>query len=79
MASSVFVSAQEWQATFSEAVSTSVKVQKPIILVFSGSDWCASCMKLERSIWESKEFIAYSKENYVLYRADFPQKKKEIN
>lgn len=72
---SVFVSAQEWQATFSDAVSVSVREKKPIVLVFSGSDWCAPCIKLERNIWQSKEFMAYSKENYVLYRADFPRKK----
>ncbi|MBD1259260.1 thioredoxin family protein [Maribacter polysiphoniae] len=75
LVSSVFVSAQEWQATFSDAVSVSVREKKPIVLVFSGSDWCAPCIKLERDIWQSKEFTAYSKENYVLYRADFPRKK----
>lgn len=44
-------------------------------MVFSGSDWCAPCIKLEKEIWESAEFQAYAKENYVMLRADFPRKK----
>lgn len=75
MAGSIFASAQDWQATFSEALSVSATENKPIILVFAGSDWCAPCIMLERNIWQSQEFMDYSKENYVLYKADFPRKK----
>ncbi len=72
---SMVASAQEWQPTYTDAVAVSSEGNKPIILVFSGSDWCAPCIKLDRGIWQSKEFIDYSNENYVLYRADFPRKK----
>lgn len=75
MAGSIFATAQDWQATYSDALSVSAKENKPIILVFAGSDWCAPCIKLDRSIWQSQEFIDYSNENYVLYKADFPRKK----
>lgn len=75
MAGSVFASAQNWEATYSDALSASVEEDKPIILVFAGSDWCAPCIKLDRSIWKSEQFIDYSMENYVLYKADFPRKK----
>jgi thioredoxin-related protein len=75
MAGSVFVSAQNWEATYSDALSVSAEEDKPIILVFAGSDWCAPCIKLDRSIWKSEQFIDYSTENYVLYKADFPRKK----
>ena len=75
MLCAVLASAQDWQPTYTQALSVSAKEGKPIILVFVGSDWCAPCIKLERSIWQSKEFADYSKENYVLYKADFPRKK----
>jgi thioredoxin-related protein len=48
---------------------------KPIVLVFSGSDWCAPCIKLE-SIWQSTEFKEYAASNLILERADFPRKNK---
>ena len=75
MAGSVFASAQKWEASYSDALSASAEEDKPIILVFAGSDWCAPCIKLDRSIWKSEQFIDYSMANYVLYKADFPRKK----
>ena len=45
-------------------------------LVFSGSDWCAPCMKLDRFIWQSEEFKAFSNDHFILLRADFPKQKK---
>ncbi len=68
--------AQEWQSSFDEAVSLATKEDKPIVLVFSGSDWCAPCIRLKRNILESEEFRSYAASNYVLYNADFPRKKK---
>ncbi len=72
---SIFASAQDWQADFSMALTKAEQTQKPLIVVFAGTDWCAPCMKLDREIWQSETFQAYAKENYVLYRADFPRKK----
>ncbi|MFK7811128.1 MAG: thioredoxin family protein [Maribacter sp.] len=72
---SVCTFAQDWKETYAEALTSSMDQNKPIILVFAGSDWCAPCMKLERSIWQSEEFKNYSEENYILYKADFPRKK----
>jgi len=68
--------AQEWQSSFDKAVGLANKENKPIILVFSGSDWCAPCIRLEKNIWQSEEFKMYASEHYVLYKADFPRKKK---
>ena len=67
---------QNWLTDFETAKQTANEENKKIILVFSGSDWCAPCIKLESEIWESEEFKAYSSENYVLLRADFPRRKK---
>lgn len=68
--------AQDWQEDFDVALQKSKDEQKPIVLVFSGSDWCAPCIRLEREIWESEAFKNHAAENYVLYKADFPRKKK---
>jgi len=67
--------AQEWQASYTEAVAIAKEQHKPILLVFAGSDWCAPCIKLDATIWQSDVFRSYAKENYVLYKADFPRKK----
>lgn len=67
---------QDWHSDFDSAVAQANKENKPIVLVFAGSDWCAPCIKLDRSIWSSSTFKQYAATNYVLYRADFPRKKK---
>lgn len=66
---------QNWFVDLGEAKEVATQKNVPIVLVFQGSDWCAPCIKLEREIWSSEEFINYSKEHYVLLKADFPKKK----
>jgi thioredoxin-related protein len=70
-----FSQAQKWETSFDVAKSRSNQEGKNVVLVFSGSDWCIPCMKLEKFIWESPDFVDYSKDHFVLLRADFPKKK----
>ena len=67
--------AQDWQTDFTTAKKLASDQDKPIILVFQGSDWCAPCIKLEKEIWTSEVFVEYSKEHYILLKADFPRKR----
>jgi len=69
------INAQKWETDLTTAKKRATDEKRNIILVFSGSDWCAPCMKLEKNIWESKEFINDSNNHFVLLRADFPKKK----
>ncbi|MGB5431260.1 thioredoxin family protein, partial [Eudoraea sp.] len=43
--------AQDWQTDFERAKEMAKSGNKPIILVFQGSDWCAPCIKLDQQIW----------------------------
>jgi thioredoxin-related protein len=70
--------AQDWKTNFEEAKKIATAESKNIILVFSGSDWCAPCIKLDRNIWQSEEFKKESAENWVLLKADFPKKKANL-
>jgi len=66
---------QKWNTSLSEAKTIASKENKPILLVFSGSDWCAPCIKLEKSVWQSDEFKKEANTGWVLVKADFPKKK----
>lgn len=68
--------AQEWLTDFTAAKKLAAVDNKPIILVFQGSDWCAPCIKLDRDIWQSEAFKKYAAQHYVMLLADFPRKKK---
>ncbi|WP_298117167.1 thioredoxin family protein [Flavobacterium sp.] len=66
---------QNWKTSFEEAKQEANKENKKILLVFSGSDWCAPCMKLEKNVWKSDAFKKVAEEKYVLIKADYPKKK----
>ncbi|WP_338644599.1 thioredoxin family protein [Flavobacterium sp. KS-LB2] len=69
---------QNWKANFEEAKAQAISDDKNILLVFSGSDWCAPCIKLENTIWKSEEFKKEADEKWVIYKADFPKKKANL-
>jgi thioredoxin-related protein len=72
---SIVGNAQQWKSSFEEAKIEAKEKNRKIILVFSGSDWCGPCIKLDKAVWQSPDFNKYAKDNYVMYRADFPKKK----
>lgn len=74
--SNSIINAQDWQTDLSKAKELATTKDQNIILVFSGSDWCTPCIKLENEIWSSSVFKAFAKENLVLLKADFPKRKK---
>lgn len=72
---SLSLHAQHWETDFNTAKQKAADENRNILLVFSGSDWCIPCMKLEKEIWHSSEFIKDSEKHFVLLRADFPKRK----
>jgi len=74
LAMSTAAFSQDWK-NFEEAKTLAAKENKSILLVFSGSDWCAPCIKLDRSVWQSEDFKSEAKKEWILVKADFPKKK----
>lgn len=66
------------QKSVAEAQSSAVSVQDslPVLLVFSGSDWCMPCIQLEKTILSDSSFIQFAGKKLNIVRADFPQRKK---
>jgi thioredoxin-related protein len=65
-----------WLTDFEEARAIANKENKLILINFSGSDWCAPCIRLEKEIFETDSFLSYARELLVLVKADFPRLKK---
>lgn len=66
---------QNWLTDFEQAKKTASDQDKNIIIVFSGSDWCAPCIKLDKNIWQSESFKNEAAKDWVLVKANFPRKK----
>ncbi|WP_396137675.1 thioredoxin family protein [Flavobacterium sp.] len=72
---SYYGQAQNWYTDFEQAKKIATDQDKNIIIVFSGSDWCAPCIKLDKNIWQSESFKNEAAKDWVLIKANFPRKK----
>lgn len=66
---------QNWVNNFETAKKIAKQENKNIIMIFSGSDWCAPCIRLDKNIWQSQEFKEESTNNWVTMKLNFPRKK----
>jgi len=67
------VSAVIWQPDMETAKKVSKQTGHPILLNFSGSDWCGPCIRMRKDIFESASFQEYADQSLVLLNADFPR------
>lgn len=65
-----------WVVKLDDAKTLASTESKSILMVFAGSDWCAPCIKLKKTILITDVFQEYEKENFVVLYLDFPSKKK---
>ena len=73
---SVFAFSQElkWETDLNKAIEVSNKTNKPMLLFFTGSDWCGWCIRLQNEVLKKPEFAAWATENVVLVEVDFPKR-----
>ena len=55
----------------------SIAQHKDVFLVFSGSDWCANCIRFNKNIGRDPAFQDFIKTDLLYLNADFPQRKKQ--
>jgi len=63
-----------WVSSFEKAKEIAKKKNKPILVFFTGSDWCGPCKMLQKDFFNTAEFIALADKNLILYEADFPRR-----
>ena len=66
----------EWHTEMNNALEVSFKTKKPLMLFFTGSDWCGWCKKLVKEVYKTSEFSRWAKKNVVLVDIDFPKRTK---
>lgn len=70
------MSSGEWLTDMQAAKKQAQEQDKFILLKFSGSDWCANCIRLDQKLFQSAEFLELAKDRLVLMEADFPMRSK---
>ncbi|WBO86162.1 thioredoxin family protein [Hymenobacter yonginensis] len=65
-----------WNTDLTAAMQQAKATNKPVLAVFSGSDWCKPCIMLKQEVFDKPEFEQFAKDRFVLARFDFPRSKK---
>ena len=76
---SLTIQAQEltWQTNINKAMEISKKSKKPLFLFFTGSDWCGWCIRLQKEVFKTPEFVKWASDNVILVELDFPRKNEQ--
>ncbi len=75
LVSTAFAQESIWMTDFEAARERAEKENKPILMNFTGSDFCPPCIMLAREVFDTPEFKAYAEENLILMEVDFPKTK----
>ena len=54
-----------WYTDMNQAIAVSQKEKKPMMLFFTGSDWCGWCIRLQNEVFKKDEFTKWAKENEI--------------
>ena len=63
----------KWTMDFDTAKKLANKKKLPILLNFSGSDWCGWCKLMEKNVFSKQDWKDYAKNNILMVLIDFPK------
>jgi len=78
-AASSFSQEANWMTNYAKAVEQAKAQNKPILLDFTGSDWCGWCIKMKKESLDTTAFKQYADKNLILVEVDFPQNKPQAD
>lgn len=62
-----------WLSDYELAKKQADLHDRPILVLFTGSDWCPPCIAFERGIASDPRFREFAAANLILFKADFPR------
>ncbi len=64
-----------WLVDFEKAKAQAAKEGKPILMEFTGSDWCPPCKALAKNVFDKDAFKKEMPKHYILLKLDNPRDK----
>lgn len=62
----------KWYTNYDEAVKQAKSTSQPLLMFFTGSDWCGWCNKIDEEAFDTKDFADTSGNKFVFLKLDFP-------
>jgi len=63
----------KWTMDLDAATKLANEKKLPILLNFSGSDWCGWCKLMEKNVFSKQDWQDYAKDNILMVIIDFPK------
>ncbi len=64
---------EAWETDWAKARERAAAESRPILVEFTGSDWCGWCVRLKKEVLDQEAFVTYAAGNLVLMEADYPR------
>jgi thioredoxin-related protein len=64
----------KWTTNYQQAMTLAKENHRPVLALFTGSDWCPWCKKLDNEVLSKDEFKQWAKSKFVLLYLDFPRR-----
>jgi thiol-disulfide isomerase/thioredoxin len=72
-AASPLAAAEGWLTSYEEALAAAEQTGRPVLTIFTGSDWCPHCRTLENNVLHTETFKEWASDRLVLLMIDLPQ------
>lgn len=67
-----------WMTNVDEALAKAKTEKKPVLVEFTGSDWCPPCIMMDKQVFSKKAFVDEASKKFILVKIDIPKKDKEL-
>jgi thiol-disulfide isomerase/thioredoxin len=62
-----------WEPDMGTAMHEAQETKRHILVLFTGSDWCEWCQKMDDEVFSQREFAVYTHANYIIVKLDYPR------
>ena len=68
---SVTAEESHWSDNPTDSIAAAKKGKKDLLLLFTGTDWCPPCQKLEQEVFSDEDFYVEAEGDFVFVKFDF--------
>ncbi|MBN2429913.1 MAG: thioredoxin family protein [Acidobacteria bacterium] len=64
-----------WTQDYDAAIKLAQEKNLPIMVMYTGSDWCGWCKLMDKQVFSKPEFYQFAEKNIILVSLDYPRDK----